>query len=100
MTCAECGAEFEPSKYYPRQKYCSRKCRNRANWRCYYETHKEKRKEYRHRYYEAHKECHKEYRRRYYEAHKEKCDEYRRRYYEEHREEILLKQKRWRWYRD
>lgn len=38
MQCVSCGKQFNPDKWHPFQKYCSKKCGRKH----YYETHKEK----------------------------------------------------------
>ncbi|MBR0287943.1 MAG: hypothetical protein IJQ82_03090 [Selenomonadaceae bacterium] len=41
MKCANCGAEFEPNKYTPYQKYCSRKCSRAVVSKKWYQGHRE-----------------------------------------------------------
>ncbi|MBQ6296179.1 MAG: hypothetical protein IJK81_00530 [Selenomonadaceae bacterium] len=74
MKCANCGAEFEPNKYHPHQKYCCHKCSA-------------------HGYDMRHREIKKADSYYYRQSHKEQCRQQGRKYYQEHREEILAKRK-------
>ncbi|MBR0287944.1 MAG: hypothetical protein IJQ82_03095 [Selenomonadaceae bacterium] len=41
MKCANCGAEFEPSKYAPNAKCCSKKCSRAVAFQNWYQAHRE-----------------------------------------------------------
>lgn len=47
MKCPVCGAEFEPARNHPNQKYCSEKCKGID----YYAANREKKIEYQKEYY-------------------------------------------------
>ncbi len=66
MKCENCGAEFTPSKYKPKQKYCSRQCRQKAS----YKRNGVNIREYGRKKYWLDVEATRAYKREYYITHK------------------------------
>lgn len=62
-TCGECGVRFTPT---PRQRWCSKRCRNLASSRAWKQRNPEANRQMRRAYYEAHGDYERARQRRYH----------------------------------
>ncbi len=116
--CEQCGKEFEPNKFHPKQKFCCKKCQEKK-WneehpeetkaysktpkrkaykkvydKKYNEEHKEEIKEYNKKYNEEHKEEKQAYDKKRYEDNPEKEKKFSNKYYSEHKDNLEFKEKK------